>query len=77
MGLSELLTLILLLSPIILIQFGLAVYALLDLRKRKQVHGQRWVWVVALILTCLALPSGLIVSALYLVWGRKPDLDVA
>lgn len=75
MNLNDIFTLILLLAPVLLIQLGLAIYALLDLHRRAQVRGQRWVWALVLILTSLALPSGLFVSALYLVWGRNLDAD--
>jgi uncharacterized membrane protein YoaK (UPF0700 family) len=66
-------TLILLLLPILLIQLGLAVYALLDLRKRERTRGPHWAWAVGLIITALALPTGMIVSAIYLVWGRSVE----
>jgi hypothetical protein len=59
-----------LLVPILLIQLGLAVYALLDLSKRGATHGPRWVWAVGLIVTAFALPSGILVSGAYLGWGR-------
>jgi len=72
---NELINLLLLLSPIILIQIALAIFALVDLSKRESVRGPRWVWVVMLVLTSLALPSGLIVVAIYLVWGRHPEAD--
>jgi len=65
--------LLLLLSPIFLIQVGLAVYSLVDLSRRTVVHGPRWLWAVGLIFTALAVPSGIILSALYLVWGRQVE----
>ena len=65
-------TLILLLSPILLIQLGLAVYALLDLRRQEGTRGPRWAWALALLLTAFALPTGMIISAAYLLWGRHP-----
>jgi hypothetical protein len=65
--------LLLLLSPIILIQLGLAVYSLVDLSRRTLVHGPRWLWAVGLIITALAVPTGIILSALYLVWGRQVE----
>jgi hypothetical protein len=64
-----------LLIPIYLIQFGLVVYALIDLRKRKEIQGPRWLWVVGLIVFSFGIPSGFIVSLAYLLWGRKGDLD--
>jgi hypothetical protein len=68
---EQILTIILLLSPIYLIQFGMAIYSLGDLSHRQEVHGQRWFWAVLLILTAFALPTGIIASGLYLVWGRQ------
>jgi len=62
-----------LLAPIILIQLGLAVYALLDLRKRLLTRGPRWAWALGLIVTAFALPTGILVSAAYLGWGRHAE----
>ena len=73
MSTQEILNLLLLLSPIILIQLGLAVYALVDLAKRENVRGSRWAWAAGLVLSSLAVPSGLIVVGIYLVWGRHPE----
>lgn len=70
MNTEELINLGLLITPVILIQVGIVLYALSDLRKRNQVRGQRWVWAVVLVLTVLAFPSGLIAAGLYLLWGR-------
>lgn len=72
---NEIRNLLLLISPIFLIQMALAVYALIDLSKRKRVRGPRWVWAVLLVLTSLAVPAGLIVAAIYLVWARHPEAD--
>lgn len=70
---QELQTLLLLAIPIFLIQLGLAIYSLVDLSRRKLTRGPRWLWAVLLVVTALALPSGLIVSALYLLWGRQVE----
>lgn len=70
---ADLITLILLLIPIFLIQLGVVIYALVDLSRREQVRGRREVWAVALVLGALAVPGGLIVSALYLTWGRNVE----
>ena len=72
---NEIRNLLLLISPIFLIQMALAVYAQIDLSKRKRVRGPRWVWAVLLVLTSLAVPAGLIVAAIYLVWARHPEAD--
>lgn len=70
---------LLLLSPVFLVQLGLAIYALRDLFHRKRVRGSRGVWAVILVVTAFTLPTGIIVSGLYLSWGRQveasDDLD--
>jgi uncharacterized membrane protein YoaK (UPF0700 family) len=72
---QDLQTLLLLLIPIILIQLGLAIYALIDLSKRKLTRGPRWLWAVLLVITALAFPSGIIVQAIYLLWGRLVEAN--
>ena len=59
--------------PLIIIQLGLAVYALVDLAHRAKTHGPRWLWAVGLIVTTLGFPTGVIISALYLTWGRHKE----
>ena len=73
MSRSDIITWLIYLSPILLIQFGLAVYALLDLRRRVTVHGPKALWAVLLVITTFALPTGILVSALYLAWGRHAE----
>jgi hypothetical protein len=70
---QEILRLVLLILPIILIQVGVSIFALVDLVKRKKTHGPRWVWAALLVVTLFALPSGLIVAGIYLFWGRKEE----
>jgi Zn-dependent protease with chaperone function len=70
---KEILNLVLLLSPIILIQVGMAVYALVDLGRREKTRGPRWAWALALLVTLLGVPSGIIVSGVYLAWGRHAE----
>jgi hypothetical protein len=72
---QEIINLVLLLSPILLIQLGMVIYALMDLSRRSQVRGQRWIWAVGLIITALGLPSGLLVSGFYLAWGRHAEVN--
>lgn len=62
-----------LLIPVILIQLGLSIYALVDLKRRTKTRGPRWAWAVALIVTTFAFPSGVIVSGIYLAWGRHAE----
>jgi dienelactone hydrolase len=72
---QEITRLVLLILPILLIQFGISIYALVDLARRKKTHGPRWLWAVLLVITLFALPTGLIVAAVYLLWGRKEEED--
>lgn len=72
---QEIVILALLLLPILLIQLGLVVYALVDLSRRAQVRGQRWAWGAGLVLTALALPTGIIIAGLYLAWGRHVEVQ--
>jgi hypothetical protein len=73
MNVKLILNILLLLSPIFLIQLGMAIYALVDLKRRLKVHGPRWAWALGLILSAFALPSGIIVSGVYLAWGRNVE----
>jgi hypothetical protein len=75
MSTQQIITIALLLSPIFLIQLGMAIYALIDLSRRKVVRGPRWAWAVGLILSAFAVPSGIIVSGVYLAWGRQTDVE--
>ena len=59
--------------PLVVIQLGLVIYALVDLARREKTHGPRWLWTLVLIVTALGFPSGVIVSALYLAWGRHVE----
>ncbi len=70
---KEILNLLLLLSPIILIQVGMAVYALIDLARRPKTRGPRWAWALGLIVTLFGIPTGIIVSGIYLAWGRHAE----
>ena len=67
---KEIQTLILMVLPVLLIQLGLVVYSLIDLAKRSRVRGSRLAWAVALVITGLGVPTGIIVTAIYLTWGR-------
>ena len=73
MDTTQLLKYIPLLIPIVLIQLGLTIYALVDLKRRSKTHGPRWAWAVALIVTAFGIPTGIIVSGIYLSWGRHAE----
>jgi len=65
--------LLLLLSPIFVVQLALCIYALIDLSRRRHVRGTRTLWAVLLVVTALTLPSGIIVAGLYLAWARDVE----
>jgi len=50
---------------LIAIQIGLMVYALVDLARRERVKGDRWIWVVVIVLV------GIIGPIVYFVAGRE------
>jgi len=74
MNFSELQQYIPFVIPLVLIQLGMAVYALVDLARREKTRGPRWLWAIGLILTALGFPSGIMVSGLYLAWGRNVEV---
>lgn len=61
------------LIPIILVQVGLFIYTILDLRKRESVRGSKTLWAVLLVLGMLSVPTGLIVATIYLLFARLPE----
>jgi hypothetical protein len=71
---KEILNLALLLSPIVLVQLAMVIYALIDLAKREKTRGPRWAWMLGLIVTALGIPTGIIVSGVYLAWGRHAEV---
>jgi len=74
MDTQEILKILLLLSPVFLIQLGMAIYALIDLARRARTRGPRWAWALGLILGAFALPTGIIISGFYLAWGRHSEV---
>jgi hypothetical protein len=73
MNISDFLQYLPFVIPLVLIQLGLAIYALVDLARRAKTRGPRWAWAVGLIVTALTFPSGVIVSGIYLAWGRNVE----
>jgi hypothetical protein len=53
--------------PILLIQIGLQIYALVDLIRQPSVRGPKWAWAVLIILGELFGPI------IYLLLGRKKE----
>ena len=65
--LQQIKDLIPLLIPIILIQLGLMIAALVDLIKRSETQGPKWLWVVVIVFFNLVGPI------VYVVVGRKDE----
>lgn len=61
------------LIPIVLIQVGLFVFAILDLRKRASVRGSKTLWAILLVFGMFSVPTGLIVATIYLLFARLPE----
>lgn len=59
------------LIPIVLVQIGLFIYAILDLRKRNSFRGSKTLWAVLLVLGFFSVPTGMIIAAIYLLYGRR------
>lgn len=57
--------LVLLLLPILLIQFALMVFALVDLVKNPNPNGPKWMWAAVIVLLNIIGPI------IYLVVGRR------
>ncbi len=74
MSTQEILNLVLLLSPVYLIQLGMVIFALIDLARRANTRGPRWAWALGLVITGLGAPTGIIVSGVYLAWGRHAEV---
>lgn len=58
-------SLIPLLIPIVLLELGLVVFALVDLRRRAATRGPKWVWVLVILFVNLIGPI------LYFLIGRE------
>jgi uncharacterized membrane protein YhaH (DUF805 family) len=56
-----------LLIPVILIQLGLMIAALVDLVRRAQTRGPKWAWALVIILINFIGPI------IYFIAGRKED----
>ncbi|MGA9397361.1 MAG: PLD nuclease N-terminal domain-containing protein [Anaerolineaceae bacterium] len=62
---AELIKYLPLLIPIVLLQLGLQIWALIDLVKREAVNGPKWVWALIIIL------GEFLGAIIYLIVGRK------
>jgi hypothetical protein len=63
-NLDKIKELIPLLIPIVLLQFGLMVAALIDVIKREKTKGPKWVWIVVIVFVNLFGPI------VYFIAGR-------
>jgi hypothetical protein len=63
-NLDKIKELIPLLIPIVILQFGLMVAALIDVIKREKTKGPKWVWIVVIVLVNLFGPI------IYFIAGR-------
>jgi hypothetical protein len=64
---DELLKYIPLIIPLVLIQLALMIFALVDLSKRQQTRGPKWMWVLIIIFGELAGP------VVYFILGRPEE----
>jgi hypothetical protein len=53
--------------PLVLVQIGLIVYALLDWTRRGSLRGSRWLWLVVILFLNIVGP------VLYLLVGREEE----
>jgi len=67
MNISELQQYIPFLIPLVIIEIALLVAALVDLVKREQTRGPKWVWVLVIVLINFIGPI------IYFVAGRKEE----
>lgn len=62
---SEFLKYLPLLIPLLLLELGLVIYCLVDLARREQTRGPKWLWAVIIVVGSLWGPI------VYLLAGRK------
>ncbi|MBM3150631.1 MAG: PLDc_N domain-containing protein [Chloroflexi bacterium] len=67
MNASELTQYIPFLIPVVIIQLGLVIAALLDLIRRERTRGPKWAWALVIVLVNFIGPI------LYFVVGRKDE----
>jgi hypothetical protein len=54
-----------LLIPIGLLQLGLMIFALIDLVKRENTNGPKWLWIIVIVF------GEILGSVIYFIFGRK------
>lgn len=65
--LSQLMKYIPLLIPVMLLELGLMVFALIDLSRRTATRGPKWVWILVIVLVNLFGPIA------YFLFGRREE----
>lgn len=63
--LTELMKFLPLIIPIVLLQLGLQIWALVDLAKRDNVNGPKWVWALIIVL------GEFLGAIIYFIVGKK------
>lgn len=56
---------LMLIIPIVLLQLGLMIAALIDLSKREHTNGPKWVWILVIVF------GEILGSVIYFIVGRK------
>ena len=67
MNLSDFQQYIPLLIPVLLIQLGLMIAALVDLLRREQTRGPKWAWILVILFVNMIGPI------IYFIAGRKDE----
>ena len=67
MNMDELMKYLPLIIPLVIIQVGLMITALVDLIRREKTRGPKWVWVIVIVLVNMIGPI------IYFVFGRKEE----
>jgi hypothetical protein len=66
-ALSTMLKFLPLILPIVIIQLALLIFCVVDLVRRKQTRGPKWVWVLVVVFVSLFGPI------IYLLFGRVEE----
>lgn len=64
---AEISKLLPLIIPLFVIQLGLLIFALVDLMKREQTRGPKWMWVIIIVVVNMIGPI------LYFIIGRQEE----
>ena len=67
MNISDLAKYIPFLIPVVIIQLGLMIFALVDLLRREHTRGPKWIWVLVIVFVNYIGPI------IYFVFGRKEE----